>query len=391
MKEIKLEIGKFTTLKTQYGYNINIVRINKGYYMAVGKKNYGPYLKVMIDKSDKHANDIFIACGSLDNTTIYRAGIYGIETAEIIDTTKQASKIFNKVLDLQPKAKEIEGCALLGVEKGYAAYVDENNKFFLVRIDDSVKPVDENKRFDTYRDMITYYRENGIKVYNEKYEKLSKDTLFVDVVALENFLRDITFEQLPKRIQSDIEIGCVFTESDFDHDFMLKEMYEAEKCKIVKNVYINNNPEYEKQLNEQGYYSNGSVKTANNLNVLKRRNGEIYNRLYATFENRYYELLAKYPDKNIHCLNFSKKIFENIYKYIDSKFHYFQSEVFDEAEFDRILLKAAYMVNEYKDILPYGLRQRVNSKWLKAINPAVYDELWEFCEKCFNEQKNLKR
>ena len=121
MKEVKLEFGKFITLKTQYRYNINIVRIQSGYYLAVDKQKFGPYLKVMVEKSSKHGNDIFVACGSLDSTIIYRAGVYGIEVAEIIDTTKQVEYIekLNKQAKLFSDA-EYGSCIVSDIESSYS-------------------------------------------------------------------------------------------------------------------------------------------------------------------------------------------------------------------------------------------------------------------------------
>jgi len=380
MKELKLEIGKRAKLNNQYSYELNILHIEEGYYIVVDKQKLGPYFKVLFEKDARHNNDMFITGYNLDKSIVYRVGLYGLEVVDTIDTSLEASKMLNKMFKQEIK---IDGCALLGVENGYSIFVDESDsKFFMVNNGEGIKSVDEYQKFDTYMQLVKYYRAKGIRVYDDLIERYSKDSTFMDFEGLVQIIKGLRFEDFSAEMQGYIENGYPFNKFMLDYsgsEFLIDKLKDAGKLSKIKKIHLKNNENYEKELNEEGFYCIGVLNNVATLMYFAKRHSEKYQELLNIFENRYYEILSTIQiNENALELvrQFSKSsVASSVLKLEKADNDSLTVDMFEE------ILKGMY---DNAKIYSYPWsRNALSARWLKCVSHDIHNELWKRCEEVF--------
>ncbi len=386
MKELKLDIGKGVKINNLYAYNIIVKRREKGYTLETDKEKFGPYLKVFFERSAKHNNDTFITCYNLDKSVIYRMGLYGLEVSEVIDTSMQASKMLNKMFNKDGKI-EIEGCTLLGVENGYSVFVDESdNKFFVVNNKETVTSIEGYEKFETYKELVNYYKTKGIKVYDQEIARLSKDAFFIDFNGLKQIVKDFKFENISHSLQYSLKGARPFDENVIDFDFLVEELKEDNKIIKIKKIKLKNDINFEKELNENGFYRIDNGTRNVDFNYFIKNNPKQYKQLCAEFEEKYYEMLATVTIEDGAKQNI-KKFLKADFRTLTLKFAKEDKQCFTLEMFE-ILLKDISDMDHYGSLWYWG-RNGLTARWLKIVSPDTYNELWNKCENAFLENKQM--
>ena len=375
MKELKLEIGKAVRINNQYAHKIVVRHKEAGYYIETDRDKFGPYLRMFFEKSPKHNDDTFITCYNLDQSAIYRVGIYGLEVADVIDTSVQASKMLNKLFK---KEVEMEGCTLLGTQNGYSVFMDSNEEFFVVNNNESIKPVEEYEKFKTYKDLVSYYKSKDIKLYNDVMMRLSKDASFIDLNAAKQIIKGLKFENASTSLQGCLKAGLPYRDSFVDFVFFMEENIVK-----IKKVLLNNNKHYETELNEKGFYRIDHAMASVDYGRFIRNNPEQYKQLTDLCREKYYEMLssveidesAKQRLKLLlkgNVLKITLKLAKQNGTFTPEMFEIVLKDIIDE---DRIML--------------CNFMGEANSRWLKIVSPEVYNELWNICENAFYENVKM--
>jgi len=388
MKEVKLEVGQGARLKNQYQHNIVLLHQQDGYYIGADNQRFGPYFKLFFEKSSKHNDDIFITGYNLDKSTIYRVGIYGIEVADVVDTSVRASKMLNKIIKEEIK---IEGCTLLGVERGYSVFLDADNKVFIVNNEEEIKPVEQYEKFDTFKELVKFYRAKGILVYDDEIERLSKDSIFADINGLEDIIKELTIEDLPTSMQGRVKAGYPYDNELYgcNSKFLVDKLKEKGKIKKVKKIFIKNDKTYEQQLNDNGYYIISVNNKISDLIYFSKRHEQEYARVCEAFKRQYYKILSNTEiDEN------TLKAVKDLLKMDPTRYigrtlicNY---EQFTIETFEIILDK---MIREYNDTngrytTIRWIFELATAEWLKIVSPEIYSELWKKSEEAFNDYKD---
>ena len=193
MKEVQLELNKLRTLKTNFDQVVKIGRNDKGYFIIDDKIKRGPFEKIFIDSKDKYA----IIGYNLEESKIYELDTNGISL-----TKKEKLN-----LEDLTNNNELKKCTLIDSIDNYTIYLDtRDEKFFAIKNNTTVKQISDYKKFDSYIDLIDYYSQFQVYLFNNRTSVyLTKNTKhYIDFNKLYTCMENFDIHSCPKEILFDI-------------------------------------------------------------------------------------------------------------------------------------------------------------------------------------------
>lgn len=221
MKELKIELNKSGRLKNKYDNFIKIGRTPKGCFILTETIKCGPFERIFIDHSEN--GDELIIGYTPSKTEFYRINPKGI------NLDKQVCISIKDLANLKEKNISFENCELLGNVNGHAIFFDINEGFyFAVNTLKEIKSLSEYKKFDSYEDLTSYYKDKNIELYSTGIQSLAnkhKKTL-INFNNLYEYIEELTVSDLTEEILFDIVTGRN----------SLKKIYNLAKPHFVKEI-----------------------------------------------------------------------------------------------------------------------------------------------------------
>ena len=372
MQELNITIGHARKIANQYKNNVLIGRKNEGYYIIENKKQVGPFKKVFLDVGDdKLNNDKFIVGFNLDESKIYRIGYNGLELVDVVDTTKKLRKLMLDKFDVS-NHEEFKDCIYFGKVDEYSVFSDPQNMFFVVNVLDDVMPIENYPKFEIYKDLTAWYRENkGIKLFSTDMYYLTLNSGYVKMEDIFEGVANVTLGELGAYSEESIK-SCYpfrFVEPQ------INDFYSAIKKKLkLKYAFKFTSQEDKDKLKQEGYVK---------FNF----------RALSSFDD-------KYPEEYKHFRELCSKKYEELQReyfinnsdYLADLLKDCKPKVTHSSTFEKYylpIIKSDYSRHNFKRILKYLDVSDSRIERIKKVAPEVYESWYRYCEKNLSVIKTM--
>ena len=160
-KEIKLEEGHGKKFKNKYGYDLVILNGNikgkKGYFVKLDDKIYGPFMKILMQKTGVDEDRFMICMSNAIESHIVRIGINGFEVVEKLNFSNELESAMLR----KDMSKGIDGVKKIGTRDRYAVYATADNKVFVELKGVSLDDLSKYQMFDSYKELYLYHKLNN--------------------------------------------------------------------------------------------------------------------------------------------------------------------------------------------------------------------------------------
>lgn len=202
MKEIKIEMNKFAKLKNKSNLLVKIGQKSNGFYIITETSKHGPFEKMFINL-DKNGNEMIIGYNPM-KTEYYKISSKGL----ILEDQIRIS--IEELTKTKPKEVKFDNCILIANVNGHAILFDDNTGlYFAVNTLEEIKSYEEYPKFDSYKELCTYYCNKNTNLYDQYVTTLANKyrTLLINFDKLFSFVNSLQVSDLDDELIFDIIKG----------------------------------------------------------------------------------------------------------------------------------------------------------------------------------------
>lgn len=359
MKEVKIELNKFARLKNKHNLLVKIGQKSNGFYIITETSKHGPFEKLFMHL-DKNKNEMIIGYNPL-KTEYYKISEKGLILEDQIKIS------IEELTKIKPNEVKFDGCILIANVNGHAILFDDNNGVYLaVNTLEEIKPYEKYPKFDSYKELCTYYCERSTNLYDQFVTTLANKhrTLLINFNKLHSFVNSLQVSDLDDELIFDIIKDRKIEKKLFTKN--QDKFIVTGKTSKMTNEYLNNGYQEIKNFTYQTLAKNFPVEMSGFSLLLDKKISELKEQCIMTAK----EEKSIDIDLLIKCFNevSIKEISHDIQKEISAGrplTKYIFLEILTAA-FNKMRKEGNTITVQFQNIAAF-----------QTLYPQAYDKLWE--------------